>query len=238
MRDHRDDDGGAAFILAPIPAAAAAYVVVMGVAATRMLMNADSLIITAIGPIYTSAMLMMVVSNGRAFIQRKCLDLALEEREETVSLLLREYESSDADWLWQTNGQIVLPQRLGPLRPGDRPPMDELEGQSIIDFIKQIPRADQGAAQARRGAGDGRPARRRSASSSIRFPVGDEVKNDRAFGAPDLQQAGALHRLSRRRLGRDRGPAGGRPHRPYGPPRRADRPSQPPPADGQSRRRA
>ena len=55
--------------------------ILMGVAATRMLMTTDSLVITAIGPIYTCAMLMMVLINGRAFMQRKCLDLALDERE-------------------------------------------------------------------------------------------------------------------------------------------------------------
>ena len=42
--------GGAAFILSPVPAAAAAYVILMGVAVTRMLLTTDSLVIAAIGP--------------------------------------------------------------------------------------------------------------------------------------------------------------------------------------------
>ena len=53
-------------------------------------------------------MLVMVLMNGRAFMQRKCLDIALEERQETVSLLLREFESSDADWLWHTNAKLAF----------------------------------------------------------------------------------------------------------------------------------
>ena len=99
---------GAASILSSIPFAAATYVVMIGVATTQMLSTTDSWTITAIGPVYTVAMLVMVLINGRAFIQRKYLDLALEERQETVSLLLREYESSDADWLWQINGQLAF----------------------------------------------------------------------------------------------------------------------------------
>ena len=108
---------GAAFVFAPIPAAAAAYVLIMGVAATRMLMTTDSWLITAIGPVYTGAMLVMVLINGRAFMQRKCLDIALEEREQTVSLLLREYESSRRRLAVADQRQALLPERLGPLRP-------------------------------------------------------------------------------------------------------------------------
>ena len=44
---------GAAFVFAPVALAAALYVLIMGVAVTRMLMTADSLLITSIGPIYT-----------------------------------------------------------------------------------------------------------------------------------------------------------------------------------------
>ena len=79
----------------------------MGVAAARMLLTQESLLILLIAPVYTAALVAMVLINGRAFMQRKFLDIALEEREQTVSLLLREYESSDADWLWQTNTQLA-----------------------------------------------------------------------------------------------------------------------------------
>ncbi len=162
------------------------------------------------------------------------------EREQTVSLLLREYESS-------RRRLAVADQR--PARASSNVSarfaraigrsMDELEGLSILELLKQIPRADQiVAARAGRGRGDDRRARRPSPSSSSpsRSATGSRIIELSA--RPDLQQAGALHRLSRRRLRRDRRPPGGRPDRPYGPPRRADRPPQPPPADGQSRRGA
>ena len=139
---------GAAFIFAPIPAAAAAYVIVMGVGCTHMLMTTDSWVIGAIGPVYTGALLVMVLINGRAFMQRKCLDLALTEREQTVSLLLREYEDSDADWLWQTNAhfsfQHVTPRFARAI--GRR--MGELEGQSLLGLLKDLPRPDQSTRRA------------------------------------------------------------------------------------------
>jgi diguanylate cyclase (GGDEF)-like protein len=143
---------GAAFIFAPIPAAAAAYVVVMGVAATRMLATADSGLIMTIAPVYTAALLGMVLINGRAFMARKYLDIALEEREQTVSLLLREYESSDADWLWQTNAQLCFQNVSARFARAIGRTMEEIEGLSILDFIKSLPRGDQGARRARAAA--------------------------------------------------------------------------------------
>ena len=109
---------------------------------------------------------------------------------------------------------------------------------TILDLLKRgAARRPARAPRARRGRGGAGPAR---AVQRARRPLPGRRRDQvhRAVGAPDLQQAGPLHRLSRRRLGRDRRPPGGRPDRPYGPPRRADRPAQPAPADRQSRRRA
>ncbi|WP_395613236.1 putative bifunctional diguanylate cyclase/phosphodiesterase [Allosphingosinicella sp.] len=134
---------GAAFVFSPIPAAAAAYVVIMGVAAARMLSTQESLLILLIAPVYTAALLAMVLINGRAFMQRKFLDLALEEREQTVSLLLREYESSDADWLWQTNTQFCFENVSARFARATGRSIEELEGHSLVDFLKAAPRNDQ-----------------------------------------------------------------------------------------------
>jgi len=181
---------GAAFICSPVPAAAAAYVVVMGVAATRMLSSADSLVITMIGPIYTSAMLMMVMINGRAFMQRKCLDLALEEREATVSLLLREYESSDADWLWQTNAKLCFQNVSARFARAIGRNMEELEGLSIIDLIKQIPRTGQTTRRAL-AAAQAMIARQEAFTELVvGFPLGDEVRSIELSARPTFNKQG------------------------------------------------
>ena len=167
---------GAAFIFSPIPAAAAAYVVIMGVAATRMLATTDSWVIAAIGPLYTCAMLMMVLSNGRAFIQRKCLDIALEERRETVSLLLREFEDSDADWLWHTNSQLAfhnVSHRFA--RAIGRTP-EELEGLSLLELLKDAPRTDQSVRRSLAAAEGALLRREPVADLVLPFAVGDAVK--------------------------------------------------------------
>ncbi|HYI64745.1 MAG TPA: EAL domain-containing protein [Allosphingosinicella sp.] len=181
---------GAAFICSPVPAAAAVYVIVMGVAATKMLSSADSLVITMIGPIYTSAMLMMVMINGRSFLQRKCLDLALEEREATVSLLLREYESSDADWLWQTNAKLCFQNVSARFARAIGRSMDELEGLSIIDLIREVPRADQTGRRAL-AAVQATIARQEAFSELVvGFAVGDELRSIELSAQPTFNKHG------------------------------------------------
>ncbi|MGQ0659792.1 putative bifunctional diguanylate cyclase/phosphodiesterase, partial [Sphingosinicella sp.] len=181
---------GAAFIFSPIPAAAAAYVIIMGVAATRMLMTADSWVITAIGPLYTGAMLMMVVMNGRAFIQRKCLDFALEERSDTVSLLLREYESSDADWLWQTNASLGFTSVSPRFARAIGREVAELEGMTILDLLRSVPRADQSVRRAL-AAAEAALARRDPVSELvIPFPVGETSKCIELSARPAVSRQG------------------------------------------------
>jgi len=143
---------GAAFVFSPIPAAASAYVLIMGVAAARMLATQENLLILLIAPVYTAGLVAMVLINGRAFMQRKYLDLALEEREQTVSLLLREYESSDADWLWQTNTQLCFQNVSARFARATGRSIEELEGLSLIEFMKAPARSDQSARRAHAAA--------------------------------------------------------------------------------------
>ena len=88
---------GSAFVFAPIPGAAAGFIVMAAVAITHMLAETGNYAIAALGPVYMVAMFGFVFVNGRGFMQKSWLDIELEERRRTVSLLLREYESSDAD---------------------------------------------------------------------------------------------------------------------------------------------
>ena len=133
---------GAAFILSNVPPAAGGYVCVMGAAATSMLMRTGWPIIAAIGPIYTIGLLVIIYSSGRAFMQRKCVELALEERSETVSLLLRDYESSDADWLWEINRNFVFTSVSARFARAIGYGKAELERMSLLDLLSRGTKSD------------------------------------------------------------------------------------------------
>ncbi|MGQ0560010.1 MAG: diguanylate cyclase domain-containing protein, partial [Sphingosinicella sp.] len=181
---------GAASIFAPVAPAAAPYVLIMGVAVTRMLMTTDSIVITVIGPIYTAAMLWMVVINGRSFMQRKCLDLVLEERQETVSLLLREYESSDADWLWQTNAKLSFQNASARFARALGRPSEELEGMTFPELMKSVPRGDQSVRRALTAAEAA--MKRREPFSEVMLPlrVGGIDKNIEMSARPVFNKVG------------------------------------------------
>src|SRR3954453_11203042 len=179
---------GAAFVFAPIPAAAAAYVVVMGVGCTRMLMTSDSWLIAAIGPVYTCALLVMVLIQGRAFMQRKYLDLALAEREETVSLLLREYESSDADWLWQTNAQLCFRNVSARFARAIGRTMDELEGMSLPELLRSVQRSDQSARRSLAAAETALGRKEALTEPVVAFPFGDAVKSIELSARPTFNK--------------------------------------------------
>jgi diguanylate cyclase (GGDEF)-like protein/PAS domain S-box-containing protein len=126
---------GAAFIFSNVPPAAGAYVCTMGAAATCMMASTGWLVIAAIGPLYTVGLMVIIYSSGRAFMQRKCLDLALEERTETVSLLLRDYESSHADWLWEVNRNLTFQNVSTRFARAIGHKVSELEGMSLLDLL-------------------------------------------------------------------------------------------------------
>ena len=139
---------GAAFVFAPIPAASVGFITMMGVTLTRILASTGSPVVPILGPVYMLAMYGFVLSNGRAFMRRTWLDIELEERRETVSLLLREYENSDADWLWRTNGNLCFENVSARFARALARPSDDLPKLTLKELLSSAPRLDQSGRRA------------------------------------------------------------------------------------------
>jgi diguanylate cyclase (GGDEF)-like protein len=139
---------GAAFVFAPIPSASVSFICLMGITITRMLMDSSSEPIWLLGPVYMVVMLGFVLVNGRAFMQRTWLDFELEQRRETVSLLLREYEASDADWLWRTNGSLVFENVSARFARAVGRTSEGLARMSLTELIEEAPKPDQATRRA------------------------------------------------------------------------------------------
>jgi diguanylate cyclase (GGDEF)-like protein len=181
---------GAAAILSSIPFAAATYVIIMGVTITRMLMETNSLAIIAIGPVYTLAMLVMVLHNGRAFMQRKCLDNILEERQQTVSLLLREFESSDADWLWHTNASLAFQNVSARFARAIGRAIEELEGLSFHQLLRETQKGGQAVRRAVASAEAAMSRREPFAGLVVQVAVGDVIKSIELSAQPTFSKQG------------------------------------------------
>lgn len=93
----------AAFAMAPLTLATLIFLGYLGAAMVIQLAMAGT-IAAAIGIVGFTLMLMVVcVSRARTLVLIRAGEIALAERDQTVSLLLREFEETGADWLWETD---------------------------------------------------------------------------------------------------------------------------------------
>ena len=93
----------AAAIIAPSAPAACTFIATLGGAiAVRLVAVADYPAAAAVLAI-AGLLCAMSVMRARASAAMRETRRALEERDETVSLLLREFEDGGADWLWETD---------------------------------------------------------------------------------------------------------------------------------------
>jgi diguanylate cyclase (GGDEF)-like protein len=99
---------GMAVAMSSVPLATTIFLLTTG-SGLAVMMYAKAMPIlaaTAIG--YALALAYSCYTNGRGFIQRRSVENALAEKDEVVSLLLREFEDSGGDWIWQTDASKCL----------------------------------------------------------------------------------------------------------------------------------
>ena len=94
-----------AVAMAALPLATIVFVAILGGAITFTLALTTSPLLAAAAALFTVLLAMATFARGKALVVIRAGELALAERDETVSLLLREFEESGADWLWEIDAQ-------------------------------------------------------------------------------------------------------------------------------------
>ncbi len=91
--------------MAALPLATITFLVLLGsaIAATIFAMGIATLAGAAL--IYTALLVNVCYVRGRSLVVIRADRIALSERDETVSMLLREFEEDDGDWLWEIDAQ-------------------------------------------------------------------------------------------------------------------------------------
>lgn len=97
--------GAVTFALSTGPLGAALFLLVTGSGLGLMTWHLHVPIITALTAFYTTALIAASLASGRSFVLHKHAELVLKDKSEVVSLLLREFEDSGGDWMWQTDSQ-------------------------------------------------------------------------------------------------------------------------------------
>jgi diguanylate cyclase (GGDEF)-like protein len=100
--------GAVTFGLSAVPLASAGFLAIVGGGLAWMMhkLGLDMIAATAIA--YSVALIAACVVNGRTLLLHRYNELKLREKSEVVSLLLREYEDSGGDWMWQTDASRCL----------------------------------------------------------------------------------------------------------------------------------
>ena len=95
-----------AVAMAALPLATLSFLGILGVAIAVMLYFAGGPVLSAAVLLFTVLLMVGCFTRARALVVIRAGEIALAERDETVSLLLREAEdqtANTADWLWETD---------------------------------------------------------------------------------------------------------------------------------------
>ena len=93
----------AAVAMAPLVTVAISFIGGVSLVVTATLMLSDAYIAGAATALFAALLLIDLLGRARALVRLHGSEMSLAERNETVSLLLGEFEDATADWLWQTD---------------------------------------------------------------------------------------------------------------------------------------
>jgi diguanylate cyclase (GGDEF)-like protein len=94
--------------LSAVPVATTAFLLVAGAGLATMTWLAGLPMIALTALAYSAALIGGCFANGRGFVLRRSAESQLAEKDEVVSLLLREFEDSGGDWMWQIDASKCL----------------------------------------------------------------------------------------------------------------------------------
>ncbi len=96
-----------AVAMAALPLATLSFLGILGAAIAAMLFFVAGTVLSAAVLLFTVLLMIGCFTRARALVVIRAGEIALAERDETISLLLREAEdqtaSNSADWLWETD---------------------------------------------------------------------------------------------------------------------------------------
>ena len=93
----------AAVAMAPLVVAVALFVGGLALAIAVPQVLAGNFVAAAAAGLFALLLVYAAIMRARALVALRESELTLAERDETVSMLLREFEDASADWLWETD---------------------------------------------------------------------------------------------------------------------------------------
>ncbi len=126
---------GSAAAMASAPVATVLFDLVVGAAGAASFIIAGDYIFAIAAAVYTITVVAGALRSARTYLSAKIAEAGVAEKDEVVSLLLREFEEKESDWLWQvdTNRRIRSASPRFAFAFGSAP--GDIEGESFIKLI-------------------------------------------------------------------------------------------------------
>lgn len=127
------------FLLARIPSAAFAFVmpIMIGhIIGMQMVENPIYDLLSILTVVYTGMLAACVQWSYGRFIEQLLGEEAIKEQEQVISLLLRDFEETTSDWLWQTDDEGVIVNVPMPVDDDKRQYEALRAGDKLIDIFK------------------------------------------------------------------------------------------------------
>jgi diguanylate cyclase (GGDEF)-like protein/PAS domain S-box-containing protein len=143
---------GGAFTLSTVPRASIAYVwIVIVAAAAAMLIGENGadlrtgLLIVALWGLFGVYLTRNITAHGRRFIENARNRAELMEKNDVISLLLRDFQEHGGDWLWETDAEGRLVEPSERLTEVSGRTAHELLGMPIRALVAGVPDGGSGA---------------------------------------------------------------------------------------------
>ncbi len=181
-----------AVLLSAVPLANMVLTGIMGVSALASFAWAGSYEMALLTVLFGVVITLGTVETARSFLTARIAESAMAEKSEVVSMLLREFEENEADWLWQ----IDTARRVRSASPrfafalGMSP--EEIEGKPFIQLIAG-PAWDTGQFPSSLHDLAERLKRRESFSNClVRVTIGGQQRWWEISGTPKLSETGSF----------------------------------------------
>jgi diguanylate cyclase (GGDEF)-like protein/PAS domain S-box-containing protein len=96
---------GSAASMAQAPMTTLVWAVVCGLATFLSFAITGEYLLAVSSLVFCVVIMTGTVTNARTFLTARIAEVGVAEKDEVVSLLLREFEENEGDWLWQVNPQ-------------------------------------------------------------------------------------------------------------------------------------
>lgn len=126
---------GSSMIMSSLPLGTLLFTGIVGVAGTASFMMSGQYIMASAAICVTTLLIAASMETARDYLNYRLSEHGLNEKSQVVSLLLREFEESGADWLWQVNPSRQITHVSPRFAYALGRSVGEIEGQSFIQLI-------------------------------------------------------------------------------------------------------